>query len=55
LAVTVGPHDCEIVAWRAITGSDISGDRIRDMILIALETHVGIMPPQTTPETLEIQ
>lgn len=40
-AFVLDAHDREVIAWRAVTGSGISGSDVRDMMLEAVETRFG--------------
>ncbi len=39
VAFVIDAHDREVIAWRAVTGSGISGSMVRDMMLQAVETR----------------
>jgi putative transposase len=40
-AFVIDAHDREVIAWRAVAGSGISGSDVRDMMLEAVETRFG--------------
>jgi transposase InsO family protein len=50
LAFIIDAHDREIVAWRAVTGTGISGSDVRDMMLEAVEIRFGAL---RTPHKVE--
>ena len=50
LAFIIDAHDREIIAWRAVAGSGISGSMVRDMMLEAIETRFATL---RAPQTLE--
>ena len=49
-AFIIDAHDREIVAWRAVTGTGISGSDVRDMMLEAVEARFGSL---RTPHKVE--
>jgi transposase InsO family protein len=50
-AFIIDAHDREIIAWRAVVNSGISGSDIRDMMLEAVESRFGTI---RAPETIEM-
>ncbi len=40
-AFVIDAHDREVIAWRAVVGSGISGSEVRDMMLEAVEKRFG--------------
>lgn len=50
VAFAIDAHDREIISWRAVFGSGISGDMVRDMMLDAVESRFG---DTRTPHPIE--
>lgn len=50
-AFIMDAHDREIIAWRAVHGSGISGSDVRDMMLEAVEARFGHLK---APDTIEM-
>ena len=46
LAFVIDVHEREVIAWRTVTGAGISGSDIRDLMLEAIETRFGRLPPK---------
>jgi transposase InsO family protein len=52
IAFVIDAHDREVIAWRAVTGSGISGSMVRDLMLEAVETRFAALPATEPVEWL---
>ena len=51
LAFLIDAHDREIISWRAVANTGISGSDVRDMLLEAVERRFGT---HRAPEQIEV-
>ena len=52
IAFVIDAHDREIIAWRAVVGSGISGSQVRDLMLETVEKRFNALRAPTTVEWL---